>query len=147
MLKFWTTGSNDDAFVIASAEIRLERSPGASYVADRDGIPHRIEGAAAPKAVRMRLAFPENLLALENGEPLGFETYLRQLFEGRGLATMMESTESDAYQFYIEDLDGRVGARRGRLRDEDDFVTATLWLKKRGTFSDWDNLASITWEE
>ena len=147
MLKFWTTGVNADAFLIESAEIRLERSPGATFVTDRDGIPHRIAGAVSARPVRLAIRIPENALALENSQPLAFGYVLSTLFESGGSIVFMESTTGRAYQGVVCELDGRVGARKGRLADEDGFVVVVFWLKHFGTYSDWANIGSVAWED
>ena len=147
MLKFWTTGISGDAFVITSAVTRVDRSPGAVFITGRDGAPHRIAGESDPAPVRLAIEFPENLLALSNTQPVVFRDFLSACFSGGDAFALMESTEGRAYECFVEELDARIGARRDRLSEEDVFARVLLWINRYGSFTDWDNLASIEWEE
>lgn len=145
MLKFWRTSENSWAYVLASAAARVEMNAAALNVTDRDGIPHRISTGGECRPVKLAVDFPENAMALTNGEEIRFDDYLIGNAKNQTEIVVFESTRSRAYRCVVDKIDEKVLAGCDRIENEPLFVRVEFFVAETGVFTDWDDIFSVTW--
>jgi hypothetical protein len=145
MLKFWRTSENAWAYVLTSVIARVETNTAAINITDRDGIPHRIATGGTKRPVRLTVDFPENAMALTNGESIRFDDYLiGNAKTGNGIV-VFENTRKVAYKCVIETVDERVLGGCDRIEIEPLFVRVVFHVTEAGVFTDWDDIFSAVW--
>lgn len=145
MLKFWRTSENSWAYLFTSVTVRVESNTAALSVRDRDGVPHRIATGGEPRPIRLVADFPENSMALLNGEDIRFDDYLIGNANTGSELVVFESTRKRAYKCVIERVDERVQAGCGRLESEPLFARVEFYVAEAGVFTDWDDIFSVVW--
>lgn len=147
MLKIWTSGVSAEAYLLTSASARVEMNRGALEVRDRSGIPHIIETEKPPRPVRLEIEFAASLTALEKPGGFTLGDWLLGAYRIRTFVVIMESTRKAAYGGYIDELDGKLASARGRMPWERVTAFFGVHLTNFGTYVDFDNIASVSWED